>query len=186
MLYQPNYCCQCGEAIERLDWKLWTSRRFCENCESDFRKQEWLPKLGVGIIFLFGLFGFGSYLKTPEKPLNGATTQIAVYSSNKSQNIKTGSGVVNSNSANSVQNQSLIINNVSQGNNRDSLLTDRRKDRVTLSEDRQNVTTEPVYFCGAQTKKGTPCTRKVKGGGRCWQHLGQPAMFPKEKLIASQ
>jgi len=24
--------------------------------------------------------------------------------------------------------------------------------------------------CGALTKKGTSCRRKVKGGGRCWQH----------------
>lgn len=25
-------------------------------------------------------------------------------------------------------------------------------------------------YCGALTKKGTPCRRKVNGGGRCWQH----------------
>jgi len=24
--------------------------------------------------------------------------------------------------------------------------------------------------CGAPTKKGGPCQRKVSGGGRCWQH----------------
>jgi hypothetical protein len=24
--------------------------------------------------------------------------------------------------------------------------------------------------CGAQTKSGKPCRRKVKGGGHCWQH----------------
>ena len=24
--------------------------------------------------------------------------------------------------------------------------------------------------CGARTKSGKPCRRKVKGGGRCWQH----------------
>lgn len=24
--------------------------------------------------------------------------------------------------------------------------------------------------CGARTKDGTPCKRKVAGGGRCWQH----------------
>lgn len=30
----------------------------------------------------------------------------------------------------------------------------------------------PTYTgtCGARTKKGTPCKRKVVGGGRCWQH----------------
>lgn len=25
-------------------------------------------------------------------------------------------------------------------------------------------------ICGAQTKSGQPCRRKVKGGGYCWQH----------------
>ncbi|HKP70095.1 MAG TPA: hypothetical protein VJV05_12480 [Pyrinomonadaceae bacterium] len=30
--------------------------------------------------------------------------------------------------------------------------------------------TEAVYYCGAMTRKGTPCTRRVKTPGRCWQH----------------
>ena len=50
----------------------------------------------------------------------------------------------------------------------------------------QNQTDEPVYFCGAQTKKGTPCSRRVKGGGRCWQHKDKEAMLPQEELIANQ
>jgi len=37
--------------------------------------------------------------------------------------------------------------------------------------------TEPVYYCGAATKKGTPCSRRVKRPGeRCWQHTGMPSM----------
>jgi hypothetical protein len=48
------------------------------------------------------------------------------------------------------------------------------------------IAKEPVYWCGAQTKKGTPCSRKVKGGGRCWQHEGQAAMLPPEKLLISR
>ena len=42
---------------------------------------------------------------------------------------------------------------------------------------------ELVSICGARTKKGTPCQRRVRGTGRCWQHLGKPAMLPPEKLI---
>ena len=34
--------------------------------------------------------------------------------------------------------------------------------------------TEAVYYCGAMTRKGTPCTRRLKTKGRCWQHAGQP------------
>ena len=42
---------------------------------------------------------------------------------------------------------------------------------------------EDVYLCGARTKKGTPCSRRVHGPVRCWQHKGRPAMLPQEKLL---
>jgi len=42
---------------------------------------------------------------------------------------------------------------------------------------------EVVYVCGARTKKGTPCQRRVRGPGRCWQHRGMPAILPPSKLV---
>ena len=48
------------------------------------------------------------------------------------------------------------------------------------------VTTEDVYICGARTKKGTPCSRRVHGPVRCWQHKGLPAMLPVEKLRVAE
>ena len=42
---------------------------------------------------------------------------------------------------------------------------------------------ERVYICGARTKKGTPCSRRVHGQVRCWQHKGMLAMLPPDKLI---
>ena len=44
------------------------------------------------------------------------------------------------------------------------------------------VTAEEIYTCGARTKKGTACTRRVHGAVRCWQHLGLPALLPQERL----
>ena len=41
---------------------------------------------------------------------------------------------------------------------------------------------EEVYLCGAETKKGTPCSRRVHGPVRCWQHKGARAMKPQDKL----
>jgi len=42
----------------------------------------------------------------------------------------------------------------------------------------------PVYICGARTKKGTPCRRRVQvAGERCFQHKGREAMVPLEKLV---
>jgi hypothetical protein len=47
-------------------------------------------------------------------------------------------------------------------------------------------TEEEVYLCGARTKKGMPCSRRVHGPVRCWQHKGVPAMLPQEKLLIKE
>ena len=48
------------------------------------------------------------------------------------------------------------------------------------------VTVEQMYTCGARTKKGTPCSRRVHGPVRCWQHKGVKAMLPEEKLVIKE
>ncbi len=54
---------------------------------------------------------------------------------------------------------------------------------LTLST-KQNDSPERVYICGARTKKGTACSRRVKKSGiRCWQHQGMQAM--KDEAPAS-
>jgi hypothetical protein len=45
---------------------------------------------------------------------------------------------------------------------------------------------EIISICGARTKKGTPCQRRVRGTGRCWQHRGMNAMLPASKLIVQE
>jgi hypothetical protein len=43
---------------------------------------------------------------------------------------------------------------------------------------------EKAYICGARTKKGAPCHRRVHAAGeRCFQHKGMPAMLPLDKLV---
>jgi len=191
MLYKPKFCCHCGEEIERVDWGLSVSRRFCELCETQNKIYDWLPRLLVGIGLSFGIIGLGFYWQKPEKPLNVATHQIV---SNKTQ--------VNKNPAN--QNDSLQLSEsgsvqdlekTQQNTSANQLLT--KSQAVALKQKaQQQAQTKPIenqppsvqkitYFCGAQTKKGTPCSRRVKSG-RCFQHVGQPAMLPPEKLIASQ
>lgn len=45
------------------------------------------------------------------------------------------------------------------------------------------ATADTVYICGARTKKGSPCRRRVHAAGeRCYQHKGMPAMVSPEKL----
>ena len=52
----------------------------------------------------------------------------------------------------------------------------------TTSAAQTTVTTDDLYLCGARTKKGTPCSRRVHGPVRCWQHKGASAMLSLEKL----
>jgi hypothetical protein len=47
-----------------------------------------------------------------------------------------------------------------------------------------NSSDETAYICGARTKKGTPCHRRVHiAGERCFQHKGLPAILPLDKLV---
>jgi hypothetical protein len=48
------------------------------------------------------------------------------------------------------------------------------------------VVSEQLYTCGARTKKGTPCSRRVHGPIRCWQHKGAAAMLQAEKLLVRE
>jgi hypothetical protein len=43
-----------------------------------------------------------------------------------------------------------------------------------------------IYMCGARTKKGTPCSRRVHGPVRCWQHKGKSSILPQDKLLIKE
>lgn len=45
---------------------------------------------------------------------------------------------------------------------------------------------QEIFLCGAQTKKGTPCSRRVHGPVRCWQHKGERAMISQDKLLVKE
>jgi hypothetical protein len=191
MLYKPKFCCQCGEKIERVSWNLVTSRRFCELCETEFTVNEWMPKIGLGIGLLFGIFFIGSFFQNSDKLENGSSTkllkssqqlnslpdqksvkQLAELPGNKAQDknlVATPSVQIQTNSQSADSSQGL----------------DQRK-QAELFQKQQNDKKEVVYYCGAETKKGTPCSRRMKGGGRCWQHQGKKAMLPESQLTASQ
>ena len=57
---------------------------------------------------------------------------------------------------------------------------------ATTSAPQPSPVLEQLYTCGARTKKGTPCSRRVHGPVRCWQHKGAKAMLPQEKLVVRE
>jgi hypothetical protein len=188
MFYKPTYCCHCGEKIDRAKWRITDSRRFCASCASEFVLKEWIPRAIVcgGVLAL--LFGVGTLLRKTEKPLNVTTSPASpvTATNQKSQQLLSNANVQNSVPPANAANNALPLQAQKQNPSDLNRAQTLRLQTGAKSADKQNPAPEAVYFCGAQTKKGTPCSRRVKGGGRCWQHQGQPAMLPPEKLLISQ
>lgn len=132
-LYRPNFCSACGAKIVRLRWHFWTSRKFCDTCVGQFRKEQWLqPALLVSVLVLLGIL-IGRSMRQSPPPL-------------------------------------LIQRNVVASSPTGS------------PQPPQTISAEEIYLCGARTKKGTPCSRRVHGAVRCWQHKGMSAMLPPDRL----
>jgi len=181
MPYKPKFCCECGEPIERTNWNLLTSRRFCELCETDFKLDDFIPKAAFGIAILFGIFGLGTFLQKPEKSLN-LVSGISTNNNKSNVNTQVSTGA-NTQSFTKLQEANSAVE---QSLSKPSNVSPKSDLKIQKVENHQIAAQEAVYFCGAETKKGTPCTRRVKGGGRCWQHVGRPAILPSQKLVASR
>lgn len=184
MPYKPKFCCQCGDKIDRIDWKFISSRRFCELCETEFKIYDLLPRIALVCGILLSIFGLGSYLqksgdssKNVPKHLSGASLDL-----NKNSAKQAASPQISADQNVQSLAQKQANSSIAETKSQIAPLKDGLKNEQT--EVVRTVTPEKSYFCGAQTKKGLPCSRKVKGGGRCWQHDGQPAMLPQEKLLA--
>ena len=140
-MYKPNFCSQCGVKLLRLRWRVWTSRRFCDECARRLRKERFVPLLCALVALTTAGYIAGRSRRLPPPP--------------------------------------LIIQRRS-----DSPLTSS-EDPVKPQASKNapaTVAEEEIYLCGARTKKGTPCSRRVHGPVRCWQHKGMPALLPQEKL----
>jgi len=158
MLYRPNFCCHCGEKIARSKWLPWTSRRFCEFCQVEQMQHELLPKAGAVIAILVGAAGMVSYLSGAAELGTGTSAKIR----RAGQESNTAPAVRPTKPANPPA--------PSQQSSSSNSGASTKLQREAPPES----STEPVYYCGARTRKGTPCTRRLKTKGRCWQHAGQP------------
>lgn len=177
MLYKPNFCCNCGEKIHRAEWKFFASRRFCEVCEIENKGHELLPKAIVAVGLLAGIFGLGSFVGG-----SGANRQMMPL---KTETVDESRGFGVQQSQRSITEPSqpqITLPQVPPG----SVAADLSKmSSGTATKEQPRPQTpasdEPVFYCGAMTKKGKPCSRRVKTRGRCWQHEGQPsALEPRQ------
>ena len=161
--YKPNFCCNCGEKIERLDWPFWSGRRFCVLCETDYWLYDAAPMLVVGVLSLLGVLGFAGVFSGEHKGEAQVLRSQMVASSARPEPAEV---LRPSNSEAQHSSQPLVSQQASAGTPVPTQLKASAK-----------PVDRPVYTCGAMTKKGTACTRRVKGAGeRCWQHKGMPAL----------
>ena len=171
-LYRPNFCSECGAKILRLHWRLWSSRRFCDDCAPRLRKQRWTtPLVTVVVLLCIGMIAGRAGRPAPppliiERPAN--------------------SSLFNDDGDNDEESDSRSghrENSPGEGNSSNSDQGDSSDDQQDSSGSESSAVEEMAYTCGARTKKGAPCSRRVYGPVRCWQHKGKRAMLPLEKLI---
>ncbi len=185
VLFRPSFCAHCGDKIERSECGLFTSRRVCEVCESEYKAHDLLPRIVAVLCILAGVFGFLSFLRNGS-PVAGSETnrQPRRLAEMAAGNIR--SPTPNSESASNVR---LYGEGTIAKAPVTRMAMQRPADDAAMPaqqlKDRE-VAAEAVYVCGAETKKGTPCSRRVKGNVRCFQHTGMPAMLPADKLKISQ
>lgn len=174
MLYKPKFCCNCGEKIERTNWTLFASRRFCVVCETQYKGHDLLPRAIVGLGILAGLFGVSAYfqkgnnIKISQLKSTAAVKEVDKYA------LKEGSSIP------ARLPESGGKNVPTRNQNSGQFAANGSAPALPEIERRKITSAEPVYFCGARTKKGTPCSRRLKAKGRCWQHTGKPAAAETE------
>jgi hypothetical protein len=164
-MYQPKFCAECSTQIIRLHWHFWTSRKFCERCSPVFRKGQVQRLVVAGAaMFLLGMAAGRAARQTPPPVVIQRHAGPARTSSDHTSAApeSTSNITVNAGAAASA------VSSATEGQGENSGAA--------------NGTSEEVYICGARTKKGTPCSRRVHAPVRCWQHVGLPAILPAERL----
>jgi hypothetical protein len=183
-LYKPNFCADCGERVLRERWRAWTSRRFCPACAKRFR-QSWIAPLLCACALACAGFAVGRLMRPAPPPLNlerGALPLPALLLKGGAKSNGASGDVETTNDA--THGDSTTGDAANDANSHARAKSDAGAQAVGASiVDAMTDPNEIVSICGARTKKGTPCQRRVRGTGRCWQHRGMPAMLPPEKLI---
>ena len=163
-MYRPNFCCECGERVARARWRVWTSRRFCDACVRRFgRKRLVVPLLISASLACCFLLGRATGKQAPAAVFERGALDLTRLPAPDSARTRETRRDTQTNSAPTKPEPTY---------GPDGTANERPTDPA-----------EVVYICGARTKKGTPCSRRVRAPGRCWQHRGMPAILPPSKLV---
>ena len=149
-----NFCRTCGARLTRKGWRAAVRGSVCHDCRAKRGTGTALRPISFAVLIVFAAFALGRYLRPAPPPL------------------------IIQRAANSPLSDAPVDL---------SALASKSKSKDDPSPQLASVTVQsaddPVYICGARTKKGTPCHRRVHAAGeRCFQHKGMPAILPLEKL----
>jgi hypothetical protein len=163
-MYKPNFCAECGERIVGAGRRWWASRRFCRPCARRFRRGRLLRPLALAVLLAGSGFLAGRGVRPRPAPhfAQGGPLRPAPLPAESAERPDAGQA----------------SNAMGAG-----ARAAPRHGPDGSAEERPTDPEEVVSICGARTKKGTPCRRRVRGVGRCWQHRGQAAMLPPSKLL---
>ena len=169
-MYKPNFCSDCGEKIIRARWRIWTSRRFCLNCEGRLARARMLaPAIAAALLFSSGL-AVGRATRPQPPPLIVQRGELPIAPAVETT-VMRGEGAEGE--------------NVQRADSSSTPKPEPEYGPDGTATERPTDPNEVISICGARTQKGTPCQRRVRGTGRCWQHRGMPAILPQEKLMVT-
>jgi len=172
MFFRPTFCAHCGERIERAQWLLWTSRRFCQVCETTFKGQDLILRAFALIVLCFSLFGLSRFFSS--RPVDSGIQTAKQVRKMVEQPIVAAKDVRERQPAETVNNEVIAQQPA-------ATLSSQTEPRPLTAVKPKVEVAEPIYYCGAETKKGTPCSRRVKRNMRCFQHTGMPVLALNEK-----
>ncbi len=165
MFYTPKFCSECGEKIARAERRFVESIQFCDLCKTERQVMHYLTlaAMALGPILVVGYFAT-LFLPARQIESRGFRANPASVAKPPAEQLK----VSSENKPGAAQ---LPINGrVGPQDVSDARAVPPEAGPVTVQK-QADEKGSPI-FCGLPTKKGTPCTRRVKVSGPCWQHKG--------------
>lgn len=149
-----NFCVECGERLARKGWRARLGGRLCNNCKQRLGTFASFRSLIAIVLVAAAAFTIGKYLRPSPPPL------------------------IIQRAANSPLSDAPVGFEQAPRASKEANKSGRAESLTISSSD------DAVYICGARTKKGTPCHRRVHAAGeRCFQHKGMPSLLPLSKLV---
>ena len=154
-MYQPNFCVECGERLAPRRWRR-VGGKFCDDCGRRLGKSALARSLVTLALIGFAAFALGRWLRPAAPPL-----------------------IIQRSASSPLSDLPLDSSGRASTANRKGFDPEKQNDSANVEP-----ADDTVYLCGARTKKGTPCRRRVHAAGeRCYQHKGMPSLLPLSKLV---